>query len=598
MINNKINHIENYKKSFLTLSLSILFAFAISNLLALNFNVLISSTTILIPIYLLIFSLFYLSIKLNYIYSIFFITSLIVLIGFFENIYLILFYFFLGLFSLIYLLKNGFFSINRRDLYLLLISSILTSIALIGDNFAQVRIDVSEYIVSGLIHPDILFHASISAMIKNYGVISNGINGLIYLPYHFLSHGLVAGFSKFSNTSVIETYGSIQSLLINPLLIYIITISSFNLIQSKKNDFFLRWNITLILLYLTPQFLHQFAFWNSYFNSLSYSLSLVLIIASFSSINKLRFNNGLLFTNYQLIMISLAKGSAGVLFLIIILFKNLKSKLSKNKILFISLFFITSFFLVSLLIGSDAKKSIKLGYFNFADDFFLSKLEFIKYSEINQYLSKIILLILFYIFHFIFPFFLFLFYIFKLKKQKNINYLEHIRIIFILTVACILIISFFDIPGGAVYYFSNIPNILALPILIVLFSDLFDKTIKNKQFFLIVLAIFLYFAHIPIAQQTKYYKSSIELKKNDLVEYLLEMRINNDDLNNNFYRIESDITKNNPIINCKFKPFLYPAISEKKWINLINDQNCNYQNYGYDTHFLDKENKLIKLPIK
>ncbi|MCI5224818.1 MAG: hypothetical protein D3924_19660, partial [Candidatus Electrothrix sp. AR4] len=36
----------------------------------------------------------------------------------------------------------------------------------------------------GAVHQDTLFHASIAAMIKNYGVVSTGLHGLVETPYH------------------------------------------------------------------------------------------------------------------------------------------------------------------------------------------------------------------------------------------------------------------------------------------------------------------------------------------------------------------------------------------------------------------------------
>ena len=65
-----------------------------------------------------------------------------------------------------------------------------------------VRFFLPETLLLGMAIPDRYYHISIAQMIAQYGHVSLGADGLLYRPYHFLSHLIAAGLAKSSGADV------------------------------------------------------------------------------------------------------------------------------------------------------------------------------------------------------------------------------------------------------------------------------------------------------------------------------------------------------------------------------------------------------------
>src|SRR3989304_2691138 len=63
-----------------------------------------------------------------------------------------------------------------------------------------------EKLFTGKVFIDPVFNGAVANMIKNYGIPSTGLNGTIYLPYHYLSHWIFAQFSKLLDVNVLQFY--------------------------------------------------------------------------------------------------------------------------------------------------------------------------------------------------------------------------------------------------------------------------------------------------------------------------------------------------------------------------------------------------------
>lgn len=64
-----------------------------------------------------------------------------------------------------------------------------------------------ELALVGLQHKDTLFHAAIAALFAETGEVSIGLNGLVALHYHILSHVFVGGFAGWIGRPVLQAYG-------------------------------------------------------------------------------------------------------------------------------------------------------------------------------------------------------------------------------------------------------------------------------------------------------------------------------------------------------------------------------------------------------
>jgi hypothetical protein len=71
-------------------------------------------------------------------------------------------------------------------------------------------------------------------MIKNYGVSSTGLHGLVEVPYHTFSYVLMASISLISGVSAVEVYGVANHILFAPFLIFSIT--AFCTITSRASN--------------------------------------------------------------------------------------------------------------------------------------------------------------------------------------------------------------------------------------------------------------------------------------------------------------------------------------------------------------------------
>ena len=174
---------------------------------------------------------------------------------------------------------------------------------------------IIEKLRQGNIPQDTLFHASIASMIKTYGVVSTGLHGVVELPYHVLSHRLFATLSILSGVHVLETYGILQIIFLCPLLIAAITWCTFKLSHAESgedvNQCWLIVCAVLILLKVLP--LERGAFGDSYFVSESYTLSLVFLMLALPVVVSPRTELGAAIIAGALILLAgLSKGSVGI----------------------------------------------------------------------------------------------------------------------------------------------------------------------------------------------------------------------------------------------------------------------------------------------
>ncbi|MCW5206913.1 hypothetical protein VU08_08330, partial [Desulfobulbus sp. F5] len=215
--------------------------------------------------------------------------------------------------ALLYALR--FLRVARRDLPLLFLMAIAASAAISGME-AYTSFDMLPRLHFGEVHQDTLYHASIAAMIKNYGVVSTGLHGLVETPYHTLSHVLMACISLLLGASVIEVYGVANPVLFAPLLIFSVTACCAMLDRSQRLSLPVAWGAVVLLLAVMPVL---FGWWmvlqRPFFISESYVLSLGLFTLGLPLLHKRHLLwSDLLLTFLLSAMISNAKASTGLFF--------------------------------------------------------------------------------------------------------------------------------------------------------------------------------------------------------------------------------------------------------------------------------------------
>lgn len=125
---------------------------------------------------------------------------------------------------------------------------------------------------------DTVFHASVAAMIKTYGVVSTGLHGLVPIDYHVLSHRLVAGLSSLSGVPVLEVYGIVPIVFLGPWLLFCCAWAAGRIGGSAAEPLRAWMAVCALLLVLALLPLERWAVWDSYFVSESYTLALGLLV--------------------------------------------------------------------------------------------------------------------------------------------------------------------------------------------------------------------------------------------------------------------------------------------------------------------------------
>jgi len=107
---------------------------------------------------------------------------------------------------------------------------------------------------AGLAHKDLLFHSSIAAMIKNYGVTSTGLNGLVEQQYYTVTHHIVALISLASGRGVFEVFGIVSHVFYIPLLIFSACVCAMRMASKVKTNLVISW-VVICVLFVLPKIL-------------------------------------------------------------------------------------------------------------------------------------------------------------------------------------------------------------------------------------------------------------------------------------------------------------------------------------------------------
>lgn len=125
--------------------------------------------------------------------------------------------YFLSLIIFVWVIIESYTLIDFRFV-LLSVAIAFSSLLVYGDLFQSPLYFFK--ILNGTVHDDVLFHASLSSMIGNYGTSSIGLDGHETLKYHWLSHLLFAGINKLTINNSLGFYNLGYPILIIPMLYF------------------------------------------------------------------------------------------------------------------------------------------------------------------------------------------------------------------------------------------------------------------------------------------------------------------------------------------------------------------------------------------
>jgi hypothetical protein len=313
-----------------------------------------------------------------------------------------------------------------------------------------------KHLNAGNLNMDSLFHAAIAAMYKNYGIPSLGLDGLVPVGYHTLSHKVMAGLATFSGLDVLAAYAHLTFVL-GPLLLAF-CLAGLAVQVNPRLSFSLALISVGMMMLIVPSLLifREAALWDSYLASESYLLSLVMFVAALSALFRYREHPekyALMFAAMLLMVLSgMAKGSSGVLgfcalgFFGLTVFRTVRYWLALA---------VASALMYWLVI--DAAKNAN-AFMSFTPTHFVTI--YVRAFVMESELLKL----LFFLFFHCLPVWLCLGMGFALEGKKYARSNEFLTLFALLLPGLTLALAW-SIPGGSAYYFSSVPVVIAFALL-------------------------------------------------------------------------------------------------------------------------------------
>jgi hypothetical protein len=499
----------------------------------------------------------------------------------------------MGALALAYTIK--FMRVERREWQSLALMAVIMCATVLGFMRGYTTFDILERLRRyGTFSSDTLFHASIAAMIKNYGVASTGLHGLIETPYHVLSHALFANVSLLSGVGVLEVYGVASWVLFAPLLIFCAVTICVKLDKSDQLNVQLVWSVICVLLVISPIALRKWAVWDSFFLSESYLVSLGLFLLGLSQLFKRRLGiPDLLLVLVLTTLMSNAKASVGLTFAGLWLTRVLFTR-DKNVAIELLAALIAIFSTIWVMFDS-AKAT--------AGAIVIEPLAFIKeYSFLGGSLADVFgaastgqmltwrsfslafcAIFSFVIFHFFFSWLLLAHALLK----RNLAILLKLPIVAYSLAAILsglLIVSVFNIPGGSAFYFTNVAFFVSLPGVAVLSTKWIDRLPASRILFPIAAVIVVLVLNKNVFQANSRWHSIQPIQyDNGFIDSLIALR--HATPINIIIKADKSAFATTPVAHCVAEPFIFSAISERPWVDILpNRVGCTYQYYGYSQY--------------
>lgn len=587
--------IRGFKHSiFLSIILAIVLIFFLKNIPYVDIDV-FSDSAIVTLLSLSFFCIFYAgAIKGGLVYSLALMAFLFGFLFFLDTQYSLAFFFIFLFVALLNLVQN----LRHVDLNWpnVLLNGALIALFTSGLS-SWTSFNIENDLIRGLVHKDILYHSSLAAMIKNYGVVSTGVHGLVDTPYHILSHAVVALFSKLSGLGVLKIYGVILWVFLIPLMIF----SLLSLIASLMKDFESLETVvvTILLLFLSVFKIFGFvAIWDSYLTSESYVLSLSFFSFSLLILHKkeLVFFDFILFFVFFIICATSKFSSGGVLFGLLVLrvvfFSGVRPA---GGIIVVGVAALALYFLArnAAAVASDNMTFSTLSFvkfYIFGGDNLARMLKAGIQGEVFRLadlVGAIIALIGFCFGHFI------LFWArfgWCLRQGGGLQRLICPDVIYGLAVVALsfgLAVAV-KIPGGALYYISNLVMFISLPFLVMSLSRVSHSSaalkIGSKS---LLWASVTYGYHTAILEGVE--KRDLKVHSSQLEKLVLDLNGVRETYPVDLVMVaETELFKDEKLLSsCATVPFVFVAVSERPWIGLLGGfSDCNYSNYGYSSYFV------------
>jgi hypothetical protein len=175
-----------------------------------------------------------------------------------------------------------------------------------------------ELALVGTQHLDTLFHASIANMLVKHGALSTGLDGLVPIKYHVLSHIWLGCLGLWLGVPTLDAYYIGAQIVAIPVLLFSLALAT-HLLRSPRNG--LTDSALVLLIPLLLLFIAEWWGWTHYLVSESYFLAIILFLIALPLLAEIAADEFRLRPSLQVaalvivgILILVAKISVGVIF--------------------------------------------------------------------------------------------------------------------------------------------------------------------------------------------------------------------------------------------------------------------------------------------
>lgn len=500
--------------------------------------------------------------------------------------------------SLAYLLAGAMLSVGRQ----VFASASLGVAAILGCNSAYTSFDILQRVSAGHLHQDTGFHASIASMLKNYGVASTGLNGLIETPYHVFSHLLIAGISRLSGEGVLEVYGVAPWVLFAPMLL--LTFASFCLVLQNPRRALSptsAWAMTSVLLALAPFFFSRWALWNHFFISESYLISLGMFLAGMPLLLKksVSWEDAFLVVLLSLLLAS-AKTSVGLIFVGLWLVRAVMWRIEVRLLATAAV----SLLCVAWIVSDSASAN--------SGTITVRPLDFIRASSLGRHVeaSRVAfttghvpsLVNLGLAFAAVMMFVVVHFWASWAVVAEAVRTGGWRRVlsspIAVYSLAAVLaglvVVVLFAIPGGSAGYFTTVAFFVSAPAVLVIAGVTAVREIRPSYLWGASMIVLL-----AVGAPSMYIASAAGRPTGSVAgaKFVDELRrLRSGAPTGVVFAADARLLLANPTTHCRARPFIFPAISERPWTHVIepvSKKKCEYVNFGFGEYNLEEESQTV-----
>jgi hypothetical protein len=506
--------------------------------------------------------------------------------------------------------------VKPRTLVLMLLAAAITAVMSMGCPKNFTTFDMIPRLNAGYVHMDTLYHASMAAMIKNYGVTSTGLQGLVEIPYHAFSHASFAAISVLSGVSVIEVYGVAPWVLFAPMLIFACGACVASIDRSGVVQIPLAWTTAATLTVALPAVLEVWR-WESFLPSESQTLGMAVFVLSVPVLFKQRLTTAdLLGLMLATSVLSLCKGPVAMMMCglwgvrLLICPGSSRYRVLPVVLGVASIVFWSNARLTASTVDTDAA-SIQPLHFITSYSWrggevarVISAIRSGAQVSASDWMSAAWTIFLFVLMHFILTWVAVLCGIVVGGFRTLWTWPSLVFAVFA-TAACLGFIAVVRMPYMALFWFTSVTFFISIPA-IAAWVSLMAKQRGRIEGAYVMASLLLVIAvnrgglgewigtsgvgeARPGALQWARQQAPRSQASNELIDALRQCS-REQPITVVLERQPDSVLKNH-LTQCMAAPFLYPAVSERPWIEVISlDAGCQYRLWGYERYIVKSGN--------